>query len=78
MAKVFLVQHSRDLDEGEDVKIIGVFSAEGLARAAVAELRAQKGFCDYPEGFSVDPYVLDRAYWEDGFVAVSGWDDEGG
>jgi hypothetical protein len=69
--KVFLVQHARTTqDEEEDVKIIGVYSSEEMARSAIKRLSSKPGFADPGGEFFVDAYDLDRDHWEEGFVTV--------
>jgi ABC-type sugar transport system substrate-binding protein len=50
-----------------DVKVIGIYSSPSLARAGLERLRTKPGFCDQPDGFSVDPYNLDADHWTEGF-----------
>ena len=38
--------------------MIGVYSTESEAAAAVARLREQPGFRDWPDGFSIDPHEV--------------------
>ena len=69
--KVYLLQHSRDIENEEDVKMIGVYSSfekaqEGQDRAAKLE-----GFRDFQDGFSIDEYSVDEDCWTDGFVTES-------
>ena len=67
---VFVVQHaSAPADGREDVKMIGVYTSQEFAEAAVGRLRARPGFCETPHGFSVDRYELDADHWTDGFVS---------
>jgi hypothetical protein len=80
--EVFLVEHVHVLEDGEeDVKIIGVYSTRDAAQQAVERLRLQPGFCDTPEGFTIDLYWLDQDSWEQGFATVrpqaDGKDSEG-
>ena len=71
MESVWVVQHVHELSEDrEDIKMIGVYSSETAAREAVKRLSIQPGFCDCPEGFSVDEYPLDKDYWTEGYVTV--------
>jgi hypothetical protein len=68
---VFLVQHVREHDDrSEDVKLIGVYSSDAKAQAAIARLRSQPGFSDFPDGFHVDRYVVDEDHWREGFETV--------
>jgi hypothetical protein len=83
MATVFVVQHLHVLPQGEeDVKLIGVYSTQSSAIAAVERLREAPGFREFPElvdasnaptgtqGFYVDEYSLDLDYWPEGFETV--------
>jgi hypothetical protein len=71
MRIVYVVQHVHILEkDDEDVKMIGVYSTEILAQEAVERLRSQPGFCDTPNGFSIDPYELDADHWTSGFVTL--------
>jgi hypothetical protein len=69
--RVFVVQHLHVIhDDQEDVKFIGVYSSRDTAEEAVQRLRAKPGFCDAPEGFSIDPYNLNEDNWTDGYVTI--------
>ncbi len=66
---VYLLQHVRSDSSGtEDVKALGVYSSESAALRAVDYLKAKPGFREYPEGFHVDKYQLDKVEWAEGFV----------
>jgi hypothetical protein len=67
----FVLQHVHVINDGEeDVKLIGVYSTRERAEQAVARLRSQPGFCDTPEGFSIDEYPVDQDHWTEGYVTV--------
>jgi hypothetical protein len=77
--KVYLLHHVHVLDDCEDAKLIGVYSSEDAARAAVGRLDSMPGFSDFPkllaefdeadEGFTIEAYDLDEdATWSDGFA----------
>jgi len=68
--EVFMVQHAYEVDGEEDVKTVGIYSTRTEAEAAVERARARPGFRDYPDGFYIDRYVLDRDCWTEGFVSV--------
>ncbi len=71
--KVFVLQHVHTFDDGEeDVKMIGVYSSHEQAESAIERLKSQPGFADTPEGFEIDPYVLDEDHWTEGYVTVTG------
>ena len=68
---VFVVQHVHEISaDDEDVKLIGVYTTEETARAAVVRLSLQPGFRDTASGFRVDRYTLDEDHWSDGWLTV--------
>lgn len=80
---VFVVLHLHVLPgDVEDIKMIGVYTTEALALAAIDRLQLQPGFQDYPRiveatadadpnGFQVCEYRLDEDHWTEGFVTVN-------
>lgn len=64
---VYLLQHLVEREDGDDVKVIGVYSSTELANAAALKISLAPGFKDTPQGFSIDPYELDKTFWQDGF-----------
>jgi homoserine kinase type II len=70
MDKVFILQHERPETEGrmEDVKLIGAYSSEAAAWAAIERLRMQPGFRDHPDAFTIDGYEIDKDHWKEGFI----------
>ena len=68
---MYVLQHMRDLgDDEEEIKLIGVFSSEATAKAAIAELLTKPGFSAHPDGFHIDRYEVDVIEWADGFVTI--------
>lgn len=68
--RVYVLQHSYLLDAQEEVyetKLIGVYSTQEKAEAAVVRLRRLEGFCDHPEDFYIDGYDVDEDNWTEGF-----------
>ena len=66
---VYLLWHSRDVREGPtNDKLVGVYSTRAEAEAAIARKLPFDGFRDFPDGFLIDPYELDRDAWSEGFV----------
>ena len=64
---VYLVQHVRDPDGDEDVKIIGIYSTRESAEQAVERAVKRPGFRDHPDGLNIDEYTVDADYWQSGF-----------
>jgi len=52
------------------VKVIGIYTSEELAEAAVERTRSLPGFADHPNGFRVERYDIDRDHWPRGFVIL--------
>ena len=68
MKNVFVLQHARErLGGEEDVKFIGVYSSEVAAKEAVRRLQSVAGFRDFPDGFYIDEYEIDKDHWQEGF-----------
>ena len=67
MKYVYLLEHLRVSDDAEHNKTIGIYSSEDAAKAAVDLLKRKPGFADYPEGFNIDRYEVDKTFWESGF-----------
>jgi hypothetical protein len=70
MAKVVVLHHVHEAGETEEVKLIGVYSSQESAEAAMARVSTQPGFVDFPNGFQISPYELDRDHWTEGFISV--------
>lgn len=70
MDAVFVVQHSHEIADCEDVKMIGVYRSRSDADAAVSRLVRQPGFREYPSGFSIDEYEIGKDHWVEGFVTL--------
>lgn len=68
MEPLFVVLHS--LPETGRVKVIGIYSSEALAEAAVQRTRVLPGFADEPDGFAIQRYELDKDHWPRGFVRL--------
>jgi hypothetical protein len=69
--EVYVVRHVHGEDtDDEDVKFIGVYRSRETADAAVARLSKQPGFCDWPDGFHIGRYELDKDHWTEGFITV--------
>ncbi len=72
MTTVYIVNHLDldTLDDGDNEKLIGVYSSKELAERAVAQLRDKPGFRDFPEkDWYISPHKLDDIvdYWDEGF-----------
>jgi hypothetical protein len=69
--RVYVAMHAYEDDDGHEyVKLIGIYSTEEKGNRAIEELRLQPGFCDKPNGFSLDAHELDSTQWQDGYVTI--------
>jgi hypothetical protein len=68
MNKVFILHHVHETEDIEDIKLIGVYSSEENAQAAILRLSQQSGFVDHPDGFQISRYDLDKDNWTEGFI----------
>lgn len=70
---VYVVHHQYEWRGRDELKFIGVYATQAEAEAAVAQLRDQPGFRDWPDGFTVDAWPLGGApCWPDGFATMVG------
>lgn len=63
---LWFVQEREGVDDCE--LLIGVYSSEDAAKKAIERVKGQKGFSDFPEGFQICPYELDKDHWTEGFI----------
>lgn len=69
MQKLYRLYHIHDEGNAdEDIKGIGTYSSYELAQEAKNRVKDQPGFIDFPDGFYIDEYIVDKDYWVDGFV----------
>jgi homoserine kinase type II len=69
MAQVYDLWFEREYADREDTELhIGIYEAESDAVEAIARLRDQPGFRDFPEGFNIYPVTLGLTGWTEGFV----------
>jgi len=71
MEFVYLLWHTHldeNLDGGEDVKLIGVYSSRKNAEEALSRSKYLNGFKDFPDGFDISVNKLDKDEWVSGFA----------
>lgn len=69
LENVFLLWHCRLLDDdGEDTKLIGIYSSKELAEEKIEKYLSIAGFKEFLEGFEISEYNTDKDHWEEGFV----------
>lgn len=57
-------------EEGDDVKLLGVYSSRENAVARIERAKRLDGFRDEPECFFVGEFGLDEDEWTEGFITV--------
>lgn len=70
MKSVFVAQHEYEWYGHDQVKFIGVYATRSDAESAIARLRGQPGFRDWPDGFVIDEYSLGEDHWVEGFSTM--------
>ena len=66
---VHMLWFEQERDDADDCELfIGVYSTESEAKAAIERVKGAKGFADFPEGFHIYPYELNKDHWTEGFV----------
>ncbi len=69
MVRVYLLWFvPEDDDDEEKSLLIGVYSSDSDAKAAVERLRNKPGFAAYPQGFQIHERGLNEDSWTQGFV----------
>lgn len=59
---VFVLQYTTDKDT--ESKLLGVYGSRDSANAAIGRYRQLEGFAQYPDGFHLDQYELDKDDWD--------------
>jgi hypothetical protein len=67
---VHLLWFVKEMPEGqEDVELlIGVYSSEVEAKAAIERVRNKRGFAEFQDGFQIASYPVNRDHWTEGFT----------
>lgn len=72
MKYVYILFHSYEINDCEEIKILGVHSSEELAKMALEKYKILPGFDKYPDDFHIDKYEIDLSKWIEGFIT---WDE---
>lgn len=56
-----------DLDVGDDVKLLGVYSTEQRAQERIHEAQTLPGFRDEPDCFFITTFQVDKDEWTSGY-----------
>ena len=66
---VHLLWFVQEFEQEEDTELlIGVYESEAAANAAIGRLKEKRGFRDFPQGFQVASYEVNKDHWTEGFV----------
>jgi homoserine kinase type II len=65
--RVFLAWHTTVDPDSEDSKLLGIYSSDNAAQAAIDRVRGKPGFRRYPDGFEISEYEVDGDSWTEGF-----------
>lgn len=65
---LWFVHEWEEKDRENDELLIGVYSTEDDARAAIERLKDKRGFSSMPEGFLISRYQLNKDHWTDGYI----------
>ena len=72
VTQVYLLWHVHEAANAEDdEKLIGVYATEVDAMSAVNRLRQKPGFKDFPQGFQIVKYIINRDGWTEGFISAA-------
>jgi len=64
-------QELEDADGREEIRLVGIYSSEAKAEAALAEVRRQPEFRDHPESLAIYGDALDEIDWREGYVTLA-------
>ncbi|GAA4572121.1 hypothetical protein GCM10023176_34360 [Micromonospora coerulea] len=59
-----------DEEDGDDLKILGLYSSEARAEDRIERARKLPGFRAEPDCFYISHYTVDQDEWNDGFVSI--------
>ena len=68
MEPLYVVLH--DPPETGRTKVVGIYSSEDFALAAIERSRMLPGFAGEPDGFVIHQYEVDKDHWPRGFVRL--------
>lgn len=66
MSAVYLLWF--EWEEKDCELLVGVYSSEPEAKAAIERIKTKKGFSDFPEGLHIYRRELNKDTWSEGFI----------
>ena len=64
---MFYLAHEYFAGEYDNVSDLGYYSTYENAEKSLSEYRENPEFINYPDGFSIDEYEIDKPEWTEGF-----------
>jgi hypothetical protein len=58
-------------DEGDDVKLLGVYSTDAKAQQRISQAQTLPGFQQEPDCFQIVAYTVDKDEWTTGYVNLA-------
>lgn len=68
--KVYLLEHSYELDEHDEIRTLGIYSSKEKAEEAILYYKKLPGFKDLLDRFNIDEYEVNKMCWSEGFIIV--------
>jgi len=69
MKIVYILQHSYEVGDFDETKMIGVYSSKEKAKKTIESYKMLPGFKDYPLScFYIGKYEIDKDHWTEGFI----------
>lgn len=70
--EVYFLEHVRTCFKTNETidgsaKALGIYTSHKLAEKAIKRYKKRIGFKEYPNGFTIDRYVLNEDHWIEGF-----------
>ncbi|MFN0103375.1 MAG: hypothetical protein ACKV2U_14960 [Bryobacteraceae bacterium] len=69
MKSVFVVWHSHEICDEDEIKIIGVYCTLAEAEAAVRRASSRPGFRETLDGFEISEYSIGKDHWTEGYIS---------
>jgi homoserine kinase type II len=67
---MYILEHIRQLNEIDEMKFIGVYSAFSDAKDAIQRMANKPGFKEYRDGFVIFKLNTDNDNWQEGFISI--------
>ncbi|WP_239616848.1 DUF7336 domain-containing protein [Cohnella mopanensis] len=69
MNHIYILEHSYEIGDFDETKLIGVYSSRDLAQKAIDKYIKLPGFNKYHlDCFHIEKYEINKDHWEEGFI----------